>query len=167
LSQCGAEGSLGCCGINHLDFGHSLSAQAQSTQVNGVRAVLRATLTVVQQLHGGSVEYLLSNNGGASWEAVELGVEHLFASTGSDLRWKAVLHGDGRDTPAIDELRIDWQEEDVTPTQTASPTHTVTPTATWTATASPTHTATRTASWTPTVCPTATPWRNYLPMIIK
>jgi hypothetical protein len=95
--------------IQRFDLGHTERAVAQSTRVNsGASNIVQATLTTSQQLHGGRVEYYLSNDGAATWEAVTPGVEHTFASTGSDLRWKAVLHGDGMHTPMVDQLTVSW-----------------------------------------------------------
>jgi len=98
--------------IYRLDCAHVEDAIAQSTQINGDgQAVVRATLSVTQELDSGTVDYFLSNDGATTWEAVTPGVEHVFTSEGSDLRWKAVLHGDGIHTPAIDQLTINWLGE--------------------------------------------------------
>jgi hypothetical protein len=121
--------------IYRFDCGHAEEGVAQSMSINrDSAAVLRATLSVSERLSGGSVDYFLSNNDGATWEAVTPGVEHTFASEGSNLRWKAVLHGDGIETPMVDELAIEWSGEEPTPTHTPTgtqiPTSTATPTAT-------------------------------------
>jgi hypothetical protein len=95
--------------IQRFELGHTESAVAQSTRVNsGSSNVLQARLTKVEELHDGRVDYFLSNDGAATWEAVTPGVDHTFASTGSDLRWKAVLHGDGTSTPVVDKVTIRW-----------------------------------------------------------
>ncbi len=117
--------------IQRFDWGHSEHGIALSTCINSNGAdILRATLTVDQKLNGGTVDYFLSNNGGGSWEPVTPGVEHTFAAPGSDLRWQAVLNGDGIETPMVGQLTIYWSGEEptATPTATYAPTHT--PTAT-------------------------------------
>jgi len=138
--------------IYRFGCGHVEQAVAQSTRINSSgAAVQRAALNASQQLNGGSVSYFLSNNGGATWEAVTPGTEHIFSTQGSDLRWRAVLHGDGLNTPMIDQLTIDWLTEGATPTPT--PTSTLTPTGT------PTN--------TPTITATFIPHKIYLPIIMR
>jgi hypothetical protein len=98
--------------IYRFDCGHAEQGVAQSTRINSDgSAVLRATLSVIQELDNGKVDYFLSNDAGATWDAVSPGIEHTFAAPGSDLRWKADLHGDGIHTPAVDRVTIRWLEE--------------------------------------------------------
>lgn len=126
--------------IYRFECGHVEQGIAQSTRVNADgAAVLRATLHATEQLNGGAVHYFLSNDGGATWDAISPGAEHVFTTQGSDLRWKAELHGDGIRTPTVDEVVIDWLTESPTPTVTLTPSQT----ATSTVTATPTATATK------------------------
>jgi hypothetical protein len=146
--------------IYRFEFGHATQAVAQSTRVNSSsERVLRATLNVTQDLNGGTVNYFLSNNGGATWAAATPGVELTFTTFGSDLRWRATLMGDGVRTPTIDRLTIDWTTEGVTPTRIMTPTQTFTPTATIipTPTQTQTYTATPTATLISTPTPSTTP----------
>jgi N-acetylneuraminic acid mutarotase len=95
--------------IAALRFAYPLSATARSLKVNAPgEEVQEALLTVQQTLRGGSVSYSLSNNGGQTWAGVQPGVKHAFASPGSDLRWRAVLSGNGETTPIVDSLSITY-----------------------------------------------------------
>jgi len=90
-----------------LKFTYPLSETAQSLMVNATaEQVHQALLAAEQALHGGSVAYSLSNDGGQTWVDVQPGVKHIFASPGSDLRWRAVLSGNGETTPIVDSLTI-------------------------------------------------------------
>ena len=110
----GGTGSQGqhLFSIATLEFSYPLSETAQSLHVN-VRGgqVLEATLTPVQDLRGGSVAYSLSNDGGQTWSDVQPGVKHVFTSPGPDLRWRAVLSGNGQTTPIVDSLTITYEAE--------------------------------------------------------
>jgi N-acetylneuraminic acid mutarotase len=98
-------------GIDMLEFACPLSATAQSLKVSAPgQQVHQALLYAQQSLHGGAVSYALSNNGGQTWASVQPGVKHEFPSVGSDLRWRAVLSGDGRSTPIVEGLTIYYNE---------------------------------------------------------
>jgi len=94
--------------------GYITPKQAQSLTIDETdQAISKATLTAVEtKLAGTSIDYYLSRDGGATWEAVTLGVEHTFTSINSeksDLRWKAVLSTtDPSRTPEIDELTVNY-----------------------------------------------------------
>ncbi|MFH0830479.1 MAG: cell wall-binding repeat-containing protein [Parcubacteria group bacterium] len=76
-------------------------ATAQSLTIDtSSDPIITATLLADQTLNGGSVFYSLSNNGGTTWEAVTPAASHTFVSSGSDLRWKAVLT---RVVPEVDQ----------------------------------------------------------------
>jgi N-acetylneuraminic acid mutarotase len=93
--------------IATLKHAYPVSATAQSLTVNGSgQEVSQALLVAQQALRRGAVAYSLSNNGGQTWEGVRPGAIHVFASTGSDLRWRAVLSGEGETTPTVDSLTI-------------------------------------------------------------
>ncbi|MDD5490535.1 MAG: FG-GAP-like repeat-containing protein [Patescibacteria group bacterium] len=85
---------------------------AQSVAMaNPGRNILRATLTAEHYLPGAStIAYYLSNDGGTTWVAVTNGVEYVFATSGSDLRWKAVLTPD-TDTPIIYNVTLNYAED--------------------------------------------------------
>lgn len=91
-----------------LKFAYSLSEVAQSLRVNSAGQVHQALLTVEQTPRGGWVTYSLSNNGGQTWADVWPGRKHVFASPGSDLRWRAVLSGDSGSTPIVSSLTITY-----------------------------------------------------------
>jgi N-acetylneuraminic acid mutarotase len=90
-----------------LEFAYPLSATAQSLTVNAEgEEVHQALLTAQQTLRDGSVSYSLSNDGGQTWASVPPGGRLVFASSGSDLRWRAVLSAGGDTTPIVDSLTI-------------------------------------------------------------
>ncbi len=73
----------------------NLSGLAVSTTVDTLAGpLLEANLTADYDLDGGQIVFSLSNDGGSTWEPVAPGVNHRFASHGSDLRWKAELASD-------------------------------------------------------------------------
>jgi len=54
------------------------------------------------------IDYFISADGGANWEAVTPGVEHIFANPGSDLRWRAEITGPEDRSPHLYEITIDF-----------------------------------------------------------
>jgi hypothetical protein len=97
--------------VGVLQFAYPLSATAQSLKVSQPGEQIHEALLYVQQsLNGGAVSYSLSNNGGQTWASVQPGVKHEFPSVGSDLRWRAVLSGDGRTTPIVDRLTVYYNQ---------------------------------------------------------
>ncbi len=90
---------------------YNLSSAAQSiTLDNTADTITKARLTVDQEKNGQTITHYLSANGGANWEPVSLGVEHTFANTGSDLRWKAVLTTtDPAQTPIIKGYNLSYE----------------------------------------------------------
>ena len=69
------------------------SGTAQSLTIDSTTDNIgSATLTVNDNTFGdSSIAYALSNDGGTTFENVTPGVSHTFASSGSDLRWRATL----------------------------------------------------------------------------
>ncbi len=97
--------------VGVLQFAYPLSATAQSLKVSQPGQQIHEALLYAQQsLRGGAVSYSLSNNGGQTWASVQPGVKHEFPSVGSDLRWRAVLSGDGTTTPIVDRLTIHYNQ---------------------------------------------------------
>ena len=91
-------------------------AVAQSLTVDAAgEPILNATLTVDEQLLGGSTTWFLSNNGGNTFEEVTPGTSHTFSGAGSDLRWKAELTGGTTFAacPIVNELSIDYSTNPV------------------------------------------------------
>jgi hypothetical protein len=87
---------------------------AQSRTVDATADNIRqATLTADFQTRGGSVAFYLTNDGGDNWAEVTPGATHVFTTTGSDLRWRAVLAVDPiwHRTPVVNSLRIDYSTE--------------------------------------------------------
>jgi len=71
------------------------SSIARSLTVDSVDAnITSATLTKSDTAGTGTIDYLLSNDGGATWATVSADVPYSFASSGSDLRFKILLSGD-------------------------------------------------------------------------
>lgn len=88
--------------------------EARSRPVDQVAEdITRAKLTAEMTENGGQVAFFLSNNGGADWAPVLPGVTHIFATRGSDLRWKAVLRVDPTwlGTPEVEVLRIEYSTD--------------------------------------------------------
>ena len=103
------EGGAGSNHIVEVEFGRYVPMeQAQSTELDSwAYGIESATLSADQNLNSQSVTYALSNDGVAIWEDVTLDVEHAFSdTTGSDLRWRALLRGDSTATPVVDRLTI-------------------------------------------------------------
>ncbi|MGZ0051958.1 hypothetical protein [Brevibacillus gelatini] len=74
----------------------SLTGEVQqefvSTKLPSVSPIAHASLTVDQTLHDGTIDWYLSNNGGATWEPAILGEKHTFQNPlFADLRVKAVI----------------------------------------------------------------------------
>jgi len=83
---------------------------AESTTIDTIPDAIRsAILTADTQLNGGAIQFYLSNNGGADWAAVTPGVNSVFVTEGSDLRWRAVLTADPiwPRSPVLNSLRIE------------------------------------------------------------
>jgi N-acetylneuraminic acid mutarotase len=105
----GGTGYYGLGDIVLLEFAYPLSERAQSLRVNAAgEEVHQALLRVNQNLRGGAVDYSLSNDGGQTWASVRPGMKHVFASAGSDLRWRAVLTGNGVTAPIVDSLSLTY-----------------------------------------------------------
>jgi len=85
-------------------------AEARSLAVDQTSDnIVWATLNPSQTLPGNSsVMYFLSNNGGDVWTQVTPGVPLQFATTGSDLRWWAILSASSDQTqaPVVDHIQI-------------------------------------------------------------
>ena len=87
----------------------------QSRTIDTITAdILQVTLTANIIPNGGNVQLYLTNNGGAHWATVTPGVTHVFTTTGSDLRWRAVLTGDPvwrHRSPVVNSLRIEYSTD--------------------------------------------------------
>ncbi len=83
--------------------------KAQSTDVvisdiNIVKARIIPNPSVQEY---GSISFQLSNDGGRTWEDVSPNQDHIFNSTGKNLRWRAFLSTNDQDfTPYLDSLKI-------------------------------------------------------------
>ena len=88
------------------------SSLAQSTTVDTTsNQIISATLTPIATTPTGTnIDYYLSNDGGSTWEATTSGIEHIFTSTGSDLRWRAIMthSGDIGAIPFISQIDISY-----------------------------------------------------------
>jgi|GEM_PF-5002655 len=87
-----------------------VNAQAQSTVVDDVtQNILSVTFVPTFTAGGDSTTFFASNDGGTTFAEVEPNVEYVFATTGSDLIWRAQMVGDAGDvsfTPQLDELKL-------------------------------------------------------------
>lgn len=107
---CG-EGGGGIVQISAAFNGYMFDSEALSTTVDSTpTTITSATLSdTVTTPAGTSLSYYLSADNGLNWEAVTSGVEHTFANTGSELRWKAeMVTNSHSSTPVIDELAIQY-----------------------------------------------------------
>ena len=88
------------------------TGQGQSLKVNSAQGrITKATLTVLENLNGQTINYFLSSDGGVNFEPVTPGVEHTFAIVGTDLRWRAVLStADTLVTPQLLSVSIAYTE---------------------------------------------------------
>ncbi len=96
-----------------LDF--DTSSVLQSINVNSTTDyVTEAKLDRTEVLNGQTINYFLSNDGGATWESITPGSWHAFTSRGNDLRWRAELSTiDNFVTPAILDLSIGYQTKKI------------------------------------------------------
>ena len=101
--------------VVYPDYFYFPTGTVQSRTVDTLAAnITQATLTADVALNGGSVQFSLTNNGGATWAAVTPGVTHVFTITGSDLRWRAELTGDPlwrHRSPVVNSLRIEYSTD--------------------------------------------------------
>jgi len=105
----GGTSYYGLGDVVKLHFAYPPSESAQSVRVNVPgEQVHQALLRVDQMLRGAIVDYSLSNDGGQTWASVQPGMKHVFASAGSDLRWRAVLSGNGETTPIVNTLILTY-----------------------------------------------------------
>ncbi len=83
---------------------------AQSLEIDsGDDIIYRATLDKDDRIPLGTyIEYFMSADGGAHWEAVVSGVEHIFANPGNDLRWRAEFTGPRDQSARLYEITIDY-----------------------------------------------------------
>jgi hypothetical protein len=112
INQVGNKIWLADLQVVYPDVFYFSSGTAQSRAVDTTDDIVtEATLTAQYVLQGGSVDFYLTNDGGAHWAEVQPGVTHVFTTTGSDLRWRVEMTSDprGRDrSPIIDTLRIEY-----------------------------------------------------------
>ena len=115
INQIGGKVWLADLQVVYPDMFHFPTGFAQSRSIDTLAAdITQATLTADMTLNGGSVQFYLTNDGGAHWAAVTPGVTHVFTTTGSDLRWRAALRGDPlwrHRSPVINSLRIEYSTD--------------------------------------------------------
>ncbi|MHA1243723.1 MAG: LVIVD repeat-containing protein [Candidatus Heimdallarchaeota archaeon] len=94
---------------------------AQSLEVDTVGEIInRATLDAIDYIPAGSsIDYFMTADGGTHWEAVTPGVEHIFANSGNDLRWRAEITGPEDRSSHLYEITIEYSYEE--PTSPALP----------------------------------------------
>ncbi len=85
-------------------FGESLEVDTVTSEL-----IHTATLSAIDFVPVGTgVDYYLSADGGAHWELVTPGVEHIFVNVGSELQWRAELIGPTDRSVHIYEIAIDY-----------------------------------------------------------
>jgi len=85
-------------------FGESLEVDTVTSEL-----IHKATLSAIDFVPVGTgVDYYLSADGGAHWELVTPGVEHIFVNVGSELHWRAELVGPNDRSVHIYEIAIDY-----------------------------------------------------------
>lgn len=92
------------------DTYNSGTTLAQSLEIDSTEDMIyRATLNPDVYLPSASnVDYFMSADGGAHWEAVTPGVEHIFANPGNNLRWRAEITGPEDRSVHLYEVSIDY-----------------------------------------------------------
>ncbi|MHA1155666.1 MAG: hypothetical protein ACTSQK_06115 [Candidatus Heimdallarchaeota archaeon] len=92
------------------DTYNSGTTLAQSLEIDSTEDLIyRATLNPDVYLPlPSNVDYFMSADGGAHWEAVTPGVEHIFANTGNDLCWRAEIYGPEDRSVHLYEVSIDY-----------------------------------------------------------
>ena len=97
--------------IVQLDQFYRATGTAESLTVDNVAQPIRqATLTADVDLHGGEIEFRLTNDG-STWQRVQLGERIVFTTTGSDLRWQAQLSANPHNfatSPVIRAVQLDY-----------------------------------------------------------
>lgn len=88
---------------------YTVSAQGQSATVNSLTGVITdVTLTPTEALNDQTVEFFAAADG-TTFEPVTPSVKHDFATTGSDLRWRAVLTTtDVHVTPVVTTIALQY-----------------------------------------------------------
>ena len=144
--------------VSHRGQGQSLQVDALDTPVT------QATVfPVFSSLPNNTfAQWWLSNNGGLRWWQVKPGVPFVFPGSGNDLRWKVELGSlSPKNSIALNNIGITYDQAVPTPTPLPTGTVTVTPSASPTTTPSASPTTTITLTPTPvdtaTATPTATP----------
>ena len=75
--------------VYHTEWGRAVSLEVDTESANIAAATLTPTVTTPPNT---SADWFLSNNGGARWFKVTPGTMFNFATSGTDLRWRAQLH---------------------------------------------------------------------------
>ena len=90
-------------------LGRVISNKINTTETNFRGVFLSATAKVnLATAYNTSIDYYLSNNGGAKWYRVQSDVLFSFPQAGSDLRWKAELHSlSPVRTPVLSEVTVE------------------------------------------------------------
>jgi hypothetical protein len=114
LTSAGTRGWGADLNVVQPDHFYFPTGTAQSRTVDTVTGNIHsATLTADYQTNGGEVRFYLTNDGGAHWVTAPAGAATVFTTTGSDLRWRAVLSVDPvwNRTPVVNSLRIEYSTQ--------------------------------------------------------
>jgi len=114
INTVGGKGWLADLQVVYPDRFYYPTGTAQSRTVDTMAGGLaQARLTADYQSNSGKVQFYLTNDGGAHWVQVTPGVMHVFATTGSDLRWRAAFFADPvwQRTPIVNSLRVEYSTQ--------------------------------------------------------
>jgi hypothetical protein len=90
------------------------SGAAESKRINVNNSnIIRATLTATAQENNGSIDYFLSNDGGATWQKAIPGQPVTFSASGADLRWRVELQYDPikLQSPELDLIHLEYENQ--------------------------------------------------------
>ncbi len=94
------------------DHFYVTQGRVRSWPIDTVEASIpQALLTAHLNRQGGEIDFQLSNDNGAHWATVQPGISHLFTTTGSALRWQAILSTPAhhlQTTPVLREVTIEY-----------------------------------------------------------
>lgn len=71
------------------------------------KTITKATFNTTETKYGNDViKYFLSADGGNTWEEVTLGTEHIFNTTGTNLKFRVIFIGNGANDTYIEDINI-------------------------------------------------------------
>jgi len=85
-------------------------ATSKTVFTNDDEIVITATVSAdeTKAFANDQILYFLSADGGVTYEAVTIGIEHQFINTGTDLRFKIMFIGNGANLTFIENLKVNY-----------------------------------------------------------